>query len=349
MNELAVKQDALNVTSIDDMERLAKLLAASNYFKDARDAAQAFAKILAGKEMGFPSFASMTGIHIIQGKPAMGAHLIAAAIKRSGRYDYRVREHDDSICRIEFFENGESVGFSEFNATDAKKAGTQNMSKFPKNMLFARAISNGMRWFCPDLMLGAPIYTPEELGASVDEYGDVIDITPQLKPQPQTPPDAKAFWRKHAACVKEIGFATAEAKDEFTAFVSWLVGRSLPDVYAITPDDYSTLDKVFSNCENAKDNLMDWRKQSAVNNPLEELAAYSTACELLTEADVDSSQHERFILKITNRDSVDKVTNKDLSQVIEAAGLVTTKSATWRDYGLTLEAPIRDDEATANI
>ncbi|RDT44717.1 hypothetical protein DXF87_27490, partial [Enterobacter roggenkampii] len=37
------------------------------------------------------------------------------------------------------------------------------MDKFPKNMLFARAMSNGVKWFTPDVFSG-PVYTPEELG-----------------------------------------------------------------------------------------------------------------------------------------------------------------------------------------
>jgi hypothetical protein len=34
-------------------------------------------------------------------------------------------------------------------------------------MLFARAMSNGARWYCPDVFAG-PAYTPDELGADVD-------------------------------------------------------------------------------------------------------------------------------------------------------------------------------------
>ena len=124
----------------------------------------------------------MTGIHIIKGKPAIGANLIAAAIKRSGRSNYRIKRHDMTICEIEFLErNGdkwEAVGLSTFTIEDARKAGTQNLDRFPRNMLFARAISNGARWYTPDIFGGAPVYTPEEMGATVDADGDVIDAVP---------------------------------------------------------------------------------------------------------------------------------------------------------------------------
>lgn len=170
-NQLAIR-DEMPVTDI------AAAFVKSGYFQDTRDASQAIVKILAGREFGFGAFSSMTGVHIIQGRPSLGANLMAAAVKRSGRYDYRVREMTDTRCSIEFFqrEGGklESIGTSTFGLDDARKAQTKNLDKFPRNMLFARAISNGVRWYTPDVF-GTAVYTPEELGADVTENGDVIN------------------------------------------------------------------------------------------------------------------------------------------------------------------------------
>lgn len=163
--------------SIDDTMMLGKLLAQSGYFADSRDAGQAVVKVLAGAELGFGPIASMTGINIIKGKVTLSANLIAAAIKRSGRYNYRVRKMTDTECEIVFFEGKDEIGVSTFTAKDAANAGLSgdNWRKFPRNMLFARAISNGAKWYCPDLS-GGPLYTPDELGAQVDgETGEVID------------------------------------------------------------------------------------------------------------------------------------------------------------------------------
>jgi hypothetical protein len=54
-------------------------------------------------------------------------------------------------------------------------------------MLFARAMSNGIRWFCPDVFSGNVTYTPEELGAEVDAEGNVMDI-PQTEPKAEPEP-----------------------------------------------------------------------------------------------------------------------------------------------------------------
>lgn len=168
------------VRSMDDLARVSKLLAASGYFQDAQDAAQAGVKVLAGMEMGIGAFSSMAGIHVIKGKPSIGAGLMAAAVKRSGKYDYRVRKHSGSECVIEFFERGESCGVSEFTLDDAKAAGllnNDNWKKAPRNMLFARALSNGVRWYAPDVF-DTSVYVPEEMGAEVDEEGNVIRVEP---------------------------------------------------------------------------------------------------------------------------------------------------------------------------
>lgn len=181
------------VRSVDDLARIGKMMAVSGYFQDAREAAQAAVKVQAGMEMGFGPFTSMTGIHIIQGRPSVGANLMASAVKTNPRYDYRVREMTDQACRIEFFEiiggKRESIGVSEFTLADGKKAGTKNLDKFPRNMLFARAMSNGIRWFCPDAFNGNTVYTPEELGADVDEDGNIIEIPRVEVIQPKAEPE----------------------------------------------------------------------------------------------------------------------------------------------------------------
>ena len=205
MSTAIVQRDQV-VSSLEDVQRVARLLAMSNFF-DTKAAqgdtaiAQIATKILAGREMGYGPFASVQGIHVIQGKPVISANLMAAAVKRSGRYDYRVRRLDNDGCEVEFFQrNGdkwESVGKSNFTREDAKAAGLlgkDNWSKFARNMFFARALSNGIRWFAADVFDGSAAYTPDELGVTEDANGNaVIDVQPHVitqEAQPQSAPPA---------------------------------------------------------------------------------------------------------------------------------------------------------------
>lgn len=191
MTEIVPYKDSV-LTSYEDIERAAKAMAGSGFFADTRQASQAIVKILAAREIGLGPFSGMTGINIIQGKPAFGANILAACVKRSGRYNYVVHEMSDTRCSIIFKEFLEGkwqvIGTSTFTLDDAKKAGTKNLDKFPRNMLFARAMSNGVRWFTPDVMNGTTVYTPEELGADTDEDGNVVNGTvAEIQPAPDGP------------------------------------------------------------------------------------------------------------------------------------------------------------------
>ena len=69
-------------------------------------------------------------------------------------------------------------------------------------MLFARAMSNGVRWFTPDAFNGNAVYTPEELGADIDIEGNVIPGSFQEVEQPDTA--VNTFAKESGAVVKEI-------------------------------------------------------------------------------------------------------------------------------------------------
>lgn len=159
---------------------VAQAFKASGLFPDLKSEAQAYVKVVAGAEMGIGPMASMTGINVIQGKPTFSANLLAALLKRHPAYDYRVKDHTDESCRIVFYQHGEEVGTSEFSMDDAKRAGVaggQNWRKFPKAMLFARALTQGVRWHAPDVTAG-PAYVPEEL----EQEAEVVEVIEEPTP-----------------------------------------------------------------------------------------------------------------------------------------------------------------------
>ncbi|MDD3962221.1 MAG: hypothetical protein PHT77_10205 [Bacteroidales bacterium] len=171
------------IITYQDMEKMAKTFVESGFFKDTKDFNQALVKIMAGKEIGLSPFASMAGINIIEGKVALSANALAVCVKRSGQYNYEIVTQTDKECTIKFGRfNGEcmiDLGKSTFTMDEAKRAGLDKKSnwlKYPSDMLFARALTRGVRRFCPDAV-GTSVYTPEELGAD-----EPINITPQSSP-----------------------------------------------------------------------------------------------------------------------------------------------------------------------
>ncbi len=187
--ELARQEDKPNFANetldlehltLNQLNFIGKTMAASKMFSDVSDASRALVKILAGQEIGVTPFQAMTNIHIIQGKATMAANLMAAKVKGHPKYDYRVVKQTPDECEIDFFEinamgQKEKIGTSSFTLAEAKAAGTQNLDKFPRNMLFARAMSNGTKWYTPDVFNGTLVYTPEEMGAKVNIDGEIIE------------------------------------------------------------------------------------------------------------------------------------------------------------------------------
>ncbi len=163
------EEKGLVVTSemtMAETRTLAESMYQSGYF-DVKSIHQALVKIWAGKEFGVGAVASMNGIYIQNGRPALHANLMAAIIKKSGKYDYRVVKLDETECELVFSQDGVNVGNSKFTLDDAKKAdlsGKEVYKKYPRNLLFARALSNGAKWYCPDAFGGQTPYVPEELG-----------------------------------------------------------------------------------------------------------------------------------------------------------------------------------------
>jgi hypothetical protein len=169
---------SLQVQSVDDLARLARVFAASGLFgrngNQETQIAECAIRLMAGMEAGFSPFASATGVHIINGRPAFSSNLLAQAVRRHPDYDYRVLEKSAKVCRIRFLSRGEILGTEEFTIEMAERAGllkNPTWKAYPEAMLFSRALTAGMRTHCPDALGGHTAYTPDEIG------GEVVAVT----------------------------------------------------------------------------------------------------------------------------------------------------------------------------
>jgi hypothetical protein len=169
---------------LEEIQSLAQLMIQSKMFSDIQGVAQGAVRILAGRELGIGPVASLRSIEIVRGNLSIRSHLMAAMIKRSQRYNYRVTASTDERCVIEFLEQGEVCGTSEFTTDDAKRAsllGNDSWKRYPKTMLYNRAMSQGARMYCPDIFLGGVFYESEiiEAEGTTSETTPVIDVEPE--------------------------------------------------------------------------------------------------------------------------------------------------------------------------
>ena len=199
-------------------------MARSGLFPDITRVSQAVVKVLAGRELGIGPFAAMSDIHIIEGKPVIGARILAALVRQSAVYDYEIVEWTNERCAIDFYRHGQklepTVTFTEEDAKRAElnkptRAGKpSNHTKFPRNMKFARAMSNGVGLHCPDLTAGAPVYTPDELGVD-DPDADIAPVAEEGQGSEPTPEEATAGGdHEDAEVVTERLRALTEAASE---------------------------------------------------------------------------------------------------------------------------------------
>ena len=160
---------------------LARAMVASGYFKNIESVGQAITKIKLGQSIGLEPVEALQYLHIFnsgEGKYertniVLGYPAVGAKIQRSGRYHFAVKAQTDAVCEIEFYRilgGGElrSLGVSRFTIEQATRAGLVSRGgdrgpwrTYPETMLYARALTNGAKRFCPEVLAGAGVYTEE--------------------------------------------------------------------------------------------------------------------------------------------------------------------------------------------
>ncbi len=227
---LTTKQDALPA-NFEELNGLANAFVKSGMFSDTKQLSQAIVKIQAGRELGLPPVYSMQNINMIRNRLCSSANTLAMLVKKSGHYNYRIKEHNDRLCSITFFEReGDKwieVGVSTFTIEDAKRADLvkpdSGWVKYPRALLFARSISQGARIYCPDAIGG--MYTDEEIRSIPPKPDDSspLDETepPDEGQQPTGEPVAQPGGkvedrpRRDPASLKTIKVALEACNEDF--------------------------------------------------------------------------------------------------------------------------------------
>ncbi|MFK0233755.1 recombinase RecT [Streptomyces vinaceus] len=153
-----------------------------------------------GRALGLDVVTTITTIHVIKGKPTQSADLMLGRARSAG---HRVRiksERTRCEVRIQRHDDPDDETVIEWTLDDAVVAGLctlrdgrpysrdqknqpQPWERFPRAMLRARAIAEAVRTACPEVLHGA-IYTPEELGAVVDQEGNPVVIVERADSAP---------------------------------------------------------------------------------------------------------------------------------------------------------------------
>lgn len=190
-------------------------------FRDGNNAnpAKILLAVEYGAMLGLHPMAALSGIHVIDGKPTLSAALMSALVHKAGHKlritntgsvtatgrDGKDLGGDFTVTAILIRSDDTQHPFTVTWTIDrAKRAGLWNRgnwAKYPENQMTWRAVSEATKLGAPEVLSGV-WYTPDELGAAVDEDGDIIDggiveqdhdgpnvVAAMREPKPGTPGD----------------------------------------------------------------------------------------------------------------------------------------------------------------
>lgn len=138
-------------------QTMAKQAVDSKFYRNYGDTAAVMSIMLSARELGISPMSALNGgLNIIQGKVEISARQMNALVRRAG-HSIQTKECNDKICTLTGkrgdTKDQETVSFT---MEEAKKAGlvkpSGGWSKYPSDMLFARALSRLARRLFPDVI-----------------------------------------------------------------------------------------------------------------------------------------------------------------------------------------------------
>lgn len=242
-------------TNLPDMVRYAEHLAQADMLPKgfAGRPANVLYAMEYGRTLGITPLAALTGIHVIEGKPSASSGLIGALVRQAG-HKLRVKgdgrsasaqiiRADDPEWTYECtwdLERAEQAGLCQIRdgkpyARDRNGKPTA-WEKYPAAMLKARAITEVARDACEDVLFGLH-YTPEELGAYVDQDGNPVDAPVQpLRAVPNENVTAAAEPFTPHPVGQGIADRAKDAKSKAAIKVLWAEAAEIINVGVLAPD-----------------------------------------------------------------------------------------------------------------
>ena len=186
------------LVAVGELERMANAVAASKLF-GITNPEQALALMLVAQAEGLHPATAARDYHIVNGRPTLKADaMLARYLHSGGKVEWH--EHTDQKVSATFSHPAGGSLKIEWDFARAKTAGLGSKDmwvKYPRQMLRARVISEGIRATNPSVAVG--IYTPEEVsdfepsqtkgkGAKAKDMGnaEVVTDTPQPPQAPRT-------------------------------------------------------------------------------------------------------------------------------------------------------------------
>jgi hypothetical protein len=221
MSQLTTTQPA----SVTELEVMANHIVKSGLF-GLRKTEEAVALMLVAQAEGRHPGTVAAEYHIIQGRPALKADAILARFQSAGGKVEWSEYTDECVSGTFSHPAGGSLKVDwDMNRAKAAGLGTKdNWKKYPRQMLRARVISDGVRGVYPAVLQG--FYTPEEVQ-------DFAPSTSAPAPAPAIVPAKKA--KKVEPEPEVIEIKTEEVKEEIVVVESNIVAEDATWIADLEP------------------------------------------------------------------------------------------------------------------
>ena len=162
---------------LSEIEKMGEVLARSRMFGFKTPEEAVALMLMAQAEGNHPAKAAQE-YHVIQGRPALKADAMLARFQKAGGVVEWEEMTDEEVSA--YFSHPTAcpkpvkVDWTMERATKAKLTGKDNWQKYPRQMLKARVISEGVRMTFPGVTVG--LYTPEEVMQFDDDKSDLHHI-----------------------------------------------------------------------------------------------------------------------------------------------------------------------------
>lgn len=151
-----------NIVPMGEIERMASAIAKSGLF-GIKTVEQAAALMLIAQAEGMHPAIAARDFHVIQGRPALKADAMLARFQAAGgRVNWT--SYTDKCVEAQFSHpqgGSVTIGWTIEQAKQAGLTGKDVWRQYPRAMLRARVISEGIRTVYPGVAVG--VYTPEEV------------------------------------------------------------------------------------------------------------------------------------------------------------------------------------------
>lgn len=168
-----------HIIPFEEMKGMADAIAKSKLF-GMQTPEQVLALMAIAQAEGLHPAMAARDYHIIQGRPALKADAMLARFQSAGGKVEWKDYTDEKVTGIFSHPNGGSIELT-WTIEQAKRiglAGKDNWAKYPRAMLRARVVSEGIRTVFPGCVVGT--YTPEEI-QDFDSKPQEVDVTPTVQ------------------------------------------------------------------------------------------------------------------------------------------------------------------------